>query len=379
MKKILLIINSILLFGTACSNIPDYKKDSKLSWHAIGSGITYVDTVNDHIEAINIDANGNLYASGYFTTMSGVSANNIAKWNGNSWSSLGSGTTHIISNILCDTNGNIYAGGFLTYIGGISISKIAKWNGSAWSALGQGVYAPSATVYWVTASCFDSSGNIIVGGSFTDMIQSNGDMITVNKIARWNGSNWSSIGGGIGTSTGESVSCLISDGNGNIYAGGLFSTAGGVPANNIAKWNGSGWSALGDGMNNRVRTIYIDKAGILYAGGSFTTAGGVTAKFIAQWDGVNWWSCGTGISCDVESICGDSKGNVYAGGNFVRAGGKDTNYIAQWDGTSWLPLGSGMDRVVLKVYCDSNDNLYAGGRFRTADGNQVNGIARWGY
>ena len=34
----------------------------------------------------------------------------------------------------------------------------------------------------------------------------------------------------------------------NLYAGGYFTTAGGVPANNIAKWDGSAWSALGSGM-----------------------------------------------------------------------------------------------------------------------------------
>ena len=33
----------------------------------------------------------------------------------------------------------------------------------------------------------------------------------------------------------------------NLYAGGSFSTAGGVPANFIAKWDGSTWSALGSG------------------------------------------------------------------------------------------------------------------------------------
>ena len=35
----------------------------------------------------------------------------------------------------------------------------------------------------------------------------------------------------------------------NLYAGGGFTTAGGVPANYIAKWDGSAWSALGSGMD----------------------------------------------------------------------------------------------------------------------------------
>jgi trimeric autotransporter adhesin len=35
-----------------------------------------------------------------------------------------------------------------------------------------------------------------------------------------------------------------------LYAGGDFTTAGGIAANYIAQWNGSSWSALGSGMNN---------------------------------------------------------------------------------------------------------------------------------
>ena len=35
----------------------------------------------------------------------------------------------------------------------------------------------------------------------------------------------------------------------NLYAGGYFTTAGGVTANYIAKWDGSAWSALGSGMS----------------------------------------------------------------------------------------------------------------------------------
>jgi hypothetical protein len=35
----------------------------------------------------------------------------------------------------------------------------------------------------------------------------------------------------------------------DLYAGGRFTTAGGVPATNIAKWNGSAWSALGAGIS----------------------------------------------------------------------------------------------------------------------------------
>ena len=43
----------------------------------------------------------------------------------------------------------------------------------------------------------------------------------------------------------------------DLYAGGGFTTAGGVAANRIAKWNGSAWSALGSGMNGAVYALAV--------------------------------------------------------------------------------------------------------------------------
>ncbi|HUV26086.1 MAG TPA: hypothetical protein VMW34_01855, partial [Anaerolineales bacterium] len=68
---------------------------------------------------------------------------------------------------------------------------------------------------------------------------------------------------------------MVFDSNGNLYAGGRFSSAGGLPANNIAKWNGSTWSTLATGVTGGSGIIYaleIDGSN-LYAAGSFITAG----------------------------------------------------------------------------------------------------------
>ena len=73
----------------------------------------------------------------------------------------------------------------------------------------------------------------------------------------------------------------------DVYAGGDFTTAGGVAATNIAKWNGSSWSALGSGMNHTVRALAVLGTD-LYAGGSFTTAGGAGASCVAKWNGSSW-------------------------------------------------------------------------------------------
>jgi len=81
----------------------------------------------------------------------------------------------------------------------------------------------------------------------------------------------------------ESVLALAVTGD-DLYAGGLFGTAGGSNANYIAKWNGNTWSALCSGISGRV-TALAASGSDLYAGGEFTTAGGVYATNIAKWNG----------------------------------------------------------------------------------------------
>ena len=103
---------------------------------------------------------------------------------------------------------------------------------------------------------------------------------------------------------------MFDDGSGPaLYAGGQFTTAGGVAANRIAKWNGSSWSPLGSGMNDGygvsviALTVFDDGSGpALYAGGYFTTAGGVAANYIAKWNGSSWSALGSGMNGGVVAL-----------------------------------------------------------------------------
>ena len=89
--------------------------------------------------------------------------------------------------------------------------------------------------------------------------------------------------------------------NNNLYAGGVFDSAGGNPANYIAEWNGTSWSAVGAGTNNYVNALTVYN-GNLYAGGYFTTAGGTSANGIAEWNGTTWDSVGAGVGGDIDGI-----------------------------------------------------------------------------
>ncbi len=81
---------------------------------------------------------------------------------------------------------------------------------------------------------------------------------------------------------------VADDGSGPaLYAGGQFNSAGGQAANHVARWDGSGWSALGQGLNSWVFTLetFDDGTGAgLYAGGAFTHSPGGDSH-LARWKG----------------------------------------------------------------------------------------------
>src|SRR5204863_3367628 len=159
------------------------------------------------------------------------------------------------------------------------------------------------------------------------------------------------------------VYALAVDASGGLYAGGLFATAGGTPAKNVARWSKGMWSALSLGLDDQVNALAVDASGKLYAGGEFTMAGGASARHVAGWNGASWSALGTGVGvADSESVSAvtvDGGGNLYACGNFVVAGGVSADHAALWNGTSWSALGS--REVTHALSWSTGGSLYAGG------------------
>ena len=94
--------------------------------------------------------------------------------------------------------------------------------------------------------------------------------------------------------------------------GGWFKAAGSTIVNNIARWDGSNWSALGSGTNGEVTSIAISGTDI-FIGGQFTMAGGVAANYVAKWNGTNWSPVGTGPGHPVYDL-EMSGSTIYVGG-----------------------------------------------------------------
>ncbi|MBK8704714.1 MAG: hypothetical protein IPN33_14700 [Saprospiraceae bacterium] len=153
------------------------------------------------------------------------------------------------------------------------------------------------------------------------------------------------VGNGAGFN-GYCFSLALSTGK-RLYAGGIFTQAGNVPANYIASWNGNNWTPLGNGLGDACFAIATNNAEV-YAGGFFTTAGGSPAGYIAKWDANGWSALGSGLSGECLSLA-FSQGKLYAGGNFLVAGGVPANRIALWNGISWSALGGGLNGPCLAL------------------------------
>ena len=190
------------------------------------------------------------------------------------------------------------------------------------------------------------------------------DVAIPQHLARWDGQGWRALGdGGPGSALDGPVHALLFSGE-SIYAGGEFRTAGGLPARGVARWDGRKWQALGAGLDGVVWALAA-RGTEIWAGGDFP--GGV-----ARWDGKGWKPAGAGVDGPVYALAIAGE-RLVAAGKFERPG----RAVAAWDGKAWSPLGEGLRRGetagVVWALAVRGGELFAGGEFTTPAGN----VARW--
>ncbi|MCA9988225.1 MAG: DUF11 domain-containing protein, partial [Anaerolineales bacterium] len=362
------------------------------------------------VRALAVDGEGNLYVAGSFTAIGNLSVNRIARWDGTTWSRLGAdggdagnGLDDTVYALAFASNGDLYAGGafrnaYSASGNSIAANHIARWNGSDWAALGtgggstgNGLNAP------VWALAISSSDVVAAGGQFSLAFNGSDPQVSANRVALWDGANWTPLGtdsGGSGNGVNNNVRALAWL-NTTLYAGGDFTTAynsnsSSLSVGRIASWDGASWSGLGSGLNNRVNALLLQE-NHLYVGGSFTTAGGQTASRLARWDGTGWAVLGAGTSATgngvngiVDSLALSEDGlALLVGGAFSQAFDDDGNSspaanLASWEinGHSWSALAGGLDGEVRALAATGSD-IWTGGLFTRADGAPSTYVGRW--
>lgn len=326
------------------------------SWSQLGTTML-AGTMN----ALTVLANGDVLAAG--DSVVGAIPGFCQRWNGSSWSPLGPGPLGVVHAVTQLPNAQVVVCGNFAYVAGVQASGVAKWSGTAWQSLG----VPGMTgLGWALAAL--PNGDLVAGG---------------NAVVRWNGTGWTQLGGVFGANGVHRVTALAALPGGDLVAGGYFLSAGGVPANCIARWDGTAWLPMGSGMFGNVRALAVLPDGSLVAGGDFVLAGAASGASIARWDGTAWSSFAGGVSFggasagDVSALAVAPNGDLFVAGSFDRAGSVSANNIARWNGSTWSALGSGAGGVVGSLAIPPDGSLIAGGLFVSAGGVVVNSIARW--
>ncbi len=352
------------------------------TWSPLGSGLN--NTARTLLVFDRGDGNGPaLCVGGQFTTAGGVTVNRIAAWDGQSWSPFTTGANGTVTSLIAYDAGEgeeLYAAGEFIGVGtGFIVDHITRWDGERWRGLGGGL---TNAVRAMAVHDDGAGASLFVGGLFV----TGGDQPLL-RMGRWDGDSWSVLAPGGMSNTTVNDLAVFDDGAGPaLYAAGDFRTAGGVTVERIAKWDGQTWSPLGAGLGGIAHALAVWDDGTgpaLYVGGQFTTAGGAPASRIAKWDGQTWTPLGEGTNQTVSHLIVFDDGTgpaLYAAGGFTMAGGQPANRIAKWDGQNWTPLGSGLPALVtsLGVFDDgAGPALYVGGDFTIAGGVPANRIAKW--
>jgi hypothetical protein len=310
-------------------------------WSALGSGVD-----DGYVRALAVFQDGAgeaLYAGGSLQRVGGVACRNVARWDGNLWTSVGAGVPDEVFAMTVFDDGSgpaLYATGRSSYP--FIEVNVYKWDGTAWSAMPEPITGDIPFI-WALAGFDDGSGPALYAGGLFSW----NEPASYEHIAKWDGTGWVSVGGGVAKADGlpyiQSL-CIFDDGSGPaLYAGGDFDAAGGVPANRVARWDGTRWSALGEGVTGGTSpgvstlTEFDDGSGpALYVGGQFEYAGGIEARNIARWDGTQWSPLSDGVaggSAYVRGMRGFDDGvapALYVAGQFTLAGGFPSSNIARW-------------------------------------------------
>ena len=196
----------------------------------------------------------------------------------------------------------LYVGGSFTTIGGVSATLIARWNGTAWSPLGSGLGILGNAVY--AMAVHPITKDLYVGGTFGQPV--GGTAGSTPGIIKWDYTDdtWYSVGTGL--TSGNVDDIAFSADGATMYMGMWGGLVGGTTANHIATLTSSDLTSTGataitgswnytksagvigvtgpsNGTINQaaVRAVFGMPGGAVAAGGNFHTAGPISAGRVA--------------------------------------------------------------------------------------------------
>jgi hypothetical protein len=299
---------------------------------ALGAGF-YEDCGNNQCDTPEgfIRYHDEIYMSNRFNHIGGQLSNGIARWDGINWLPVHPGifTDNNYPGAAfgyCEQNGTLFMVGNFRRVGLDTANSVASWDGNVWQTYG----APEDTQHDVPvhSKIVFYKGEMYVGGNCYNIIDGN-----INSgIIRYNGTSWHQVGPGLLGGIDYIFDMTVY--HDELYVCGRFGIAEGNAGNKIMRWNGEAWHDVGGildspGEGHRMM-VYKDK---LYLVGLFDDVGnGMPASNIAVWDGIRWCSFGNSYFNNKISSITVYRDTFYLGGGFTQVGGYPVKYFAKWVG-----------------------------------------------
>lgn len=276
------------------------------------------------------------------------------------WDTFGEGTDSDIFTVRQTANGDLIAAGQFEFAGARPVNRIARWDGSNWNAMAAG---------------FDDAVNTITVSS-DDRIFA-GTQAPDRRVYEWNGTTWNTLLDG--PPDANELLDLDFDSDGNLLAAGRYWLN---PHSRMMSWNGSEWSEFGPIEEGAccpgIRDLAVDNNGVIYAAFDRSVP---NQNQVVRWTGSAWENVGGEMNGLINALEFDGMGNLYAGGEFTRVGDTIAGSVARWDGNTWHAVGDGVTSTLNNVYTiaydDVRDILYIGGDFEEIAGQPARSFAYW--
>jgi len=252
------------------------------AWAAMGDGF------NNDVYQLVERANGNIIAVGQFT-LDGLGVGTHRRisewdWSTSTWTEIGGGADDDIRDVAIDSQGNLYVCGHFLNVnaGATPANRVAKWNGSSWSVLG----SPDGVNNDARGMCIGLDGKVIVGGGYTPSTNiTAAGLVVVNNVAAYDPKTdtWAAMGDGVDSANQSMVTAV----DGRIYTTARPESSVAEGYGGPAVWNGVKWDKLGAGSGLQSTFVAVSSDNIVYAQVDPATVT-VAPDYVGFFNGYQW-------------------------------------------------------------------------------------------